>query len=386
MKRLISCMAVLCLAALLAALTVGCGGTSSSGNLAYVSNSTGTGFKVFTVSTQGPLTNPSQQNTPAPPKQLQISANGKWAFFLENSGNRIFGFTRSGNGTFVNPITGSPFNLTSSGSSIVITPNNKFLYAAIPGSNDLAIFVINQSTGELTQIGTNHVGDAITQLAIRPDGSALFGLAPTNQEVVGFRLDPNSGSAQKLSTGSIGFNAPDKGLILSADGNFIYVPDQSQPPAGVGPVIYGFSTNANGDLEPIAGVTFNEHADANTHIFPTVPVGGATSNDNRWLFIANQGSHNISVFDIHTVGGGDPREFPGVAPSPYDCGTFVPPEVSCSPPSFIAVSKLNNAIYVLDTNAARIFQLAVDQSTGVLRSLEPHSVDAGPTPVWITIR
>ena len=416
MKRLIGCMAVLCLLA----LTVGCGGTAKTSTLAYVSNSTGTGFTVFSVNNNGTLTTASisPQNTPVAPKLLQISANGKWAYFLDSSGVSIYGFTRSGNGQFQDPITGSPFPLTSAGSSLVIAPNNKFLYAALPASNEIAIFLIEQATGQITELGSNKpVGAAITQLAIAPDGLALYGLAPTQQEVVGFILDPTTGAATKSnSPGSIGPNAPDHGLILSVDGNFIYVPDKTQTDTfttngtvngtgvsftGQSPTIYGLSTKTNGvegALQPIPGVVFHENADLSPLAqqppsaaqYPTVPVAGATSNDSRWLFIANQSSHNISVFDIHTLGGSAPIEVQGAVTSvngvpsstasPFDCGA------GCSTPTFIAVSKASNAVYVLDTNAAKIFQFALDQNTGRLRALSPASVGAGATPVWITLK
>jgi 6-phosphogluconolactonase (cycloisomerase 2 family) len=426
----LGCIAVICLAALVAALTVGCGGTAHSSTLAYVSNSTGTGFTVFSINNNGTLTTASvsPQNTGIAPKLLQISANGKWAYFLNNTstvdgcspGGCIYGFTRSGNGAFQEAITGSPFPLTSAGSSLVISPNNLFVYAAVPGSNEVAIFRIEQSTGQLIQLGSNKpVGAAITHLAIAPDGLALYGLAPTQQAVLGFRIpDPLIGSiVNSNSPGSIGPSAPDYGLILSVDGNFIYVPDKTQTDTfttngnvngtgvtftGQSPTIYGFSTKTNGvegALQPIPGVVFHENADLsplaeqppNPAQYPTLPVAGATSNDSRWLFIANQGSHNVSVFDIHSLGGAAPIEVQGTVTStngvpsstasPFNCGA------GCSmTPTFIAVSKSNNAIYALDTNTARIFQFALEQNTGRLRPLSPASVDAGPTPVWITIK
>ena len=416
MNRVIGCLAVFCLAALLAAMTVGCGGAHSS-TLAYVSDSTGTGFTVFNVNNNGTLTpsNISPLNTTAPPSVLQITANGKWAYFLNGSQSGqcavdscIFGFRRTGNGTFDTAVNGSPFALTSAGSSIVVSPKKDcsttpcFLYAAIPATKEIAIFRIDDSTGELTQVGSNKpAGATVTQLAIAPDGLALYGLAPAEQEVVGFTLDLQAGTVTNTnSPGPVGPSPANNGMILSADGNFIYVPDQvqtdltqTQAPGitliGQSPTIYVLSTRTNGQEGALQTVSvFNENADLVSQTFPTVPVGGATSHDNRWLFIANQNSHNISVFDIHTSGS-SPNEVGGTVTqvngqpvstaSPFDCGA------ACSP-NFIAVSKLNNAIYVLDTFHNKIFQFAVDQNSGRLRPLSPASVDAGATPVWITIK
>jgi hypothetical protein len=388
------------------ALAAGCGGSASSSTLAYVSNSTGTGFTVFNVNNNGTLTTASisPQTTPTAPQVLQISPNGKWAYFVDSSTRQfIYGFTRSGNGTLTTAITGSPFPLTTAASSLVISPNSQFLYVALPLTKEIAIFLIDPSTGQLTELGSNQpVTSAIAQLAIAPDGLALYGLSPAGQSVLSFFLSPTSGAATPSnSPGAVGPTAPDNGMILSADGNFIYVLDTTETGTfttnapgitltGDSPTIYGFSTKSNGlegVLQPIPGRVFHENADLVSQAFPTVPVAGATSNDSRWLFIANQGSDNISVFDIHTLTGAAPQEVRGTVTtvegvpvstaSPFNC---------CATPALVAVSKLNNAMYVLDTAAARIYQFAVDQNTGRLRPLNPASVNAGATPTWITIR
>ena len=66
----------------------------------------GTGFTVFNVNTDGTLTmaSISPQTTPAAPKMLQFSANGKWAYFLDAAGANIYAYTRAGNGTLATPI------------------------------------------------------------------------------------------------------------------------------------------------------------------------------------------------------------------------------------------------------------------------------------------
>ena len=61
----------------------------------------------------------------------------------------------------------------------------------------------------------------------------------------------------------------------------------------------------------------------------------------------------------------------------------------CSTPSFVAVAKANNALYLLDTPAGKIFQFAINQNTGQLRALNPAFVSAESAtsnPTWITIR
>jgi 6-phosphogluconolactonase (cycloisomerase 2 family) len=419
MKRLIGYTAALCLLA----FTVGCGGVSSTGTLAYVSNSTGTGFTVFTVNTDGTLTNAdiSPQSTPGPPKVLQFTPNGKWAYFLDAGGDNIYAYTRAGNGTLQTFIGSYPVN--PGASSLVIAPNSTFLYVSLPNFptcppgacsvGGLAAFSIDPSTGILTQVGSNLlVGRPVTLLLMAPNGGALFGLSPDTQAVVAWSLNSTSGVATEGTAVSAG-NDPIH-MTLAPNGSYLYVVEHTTTtPIGGNPAvncatatgtvartncspqILGFSVSGT-NLTAMAGSPFNENADLITSLYPQNPIAVATSNDSRYLFVANQGSANISVFKIATTG--QPGELTEVlgsvttvngiqssTASPFSCGT------GCKTPAFITVVKANNALYVIDSNPAanRIFQLAINQSSGQLRSLKPASVGAETAtsnPTWITIQ
>jgi 6-phosphogluconolactonase (cycloisomerase 2 family) len=189
-------------------------------------------------------------------------------------------------------------------------------------------------------------------------------------------------------------------MILSANGSYMYVVDTQDVGANgngiLSPSIYAYNVSGT-TLVRMAGQPFHENADALTSIPPSVPVAGATSNDSRFLFIANQGSHNVSVFKIIPSSGttgsaGEPVEvlgstttvngIPVSSASPYDCGTL------CTTPSLISVSPVNNALYLLDTPAGKIFQFAINQNTGQIRALNPAYVtgeSASSNPSWITI-
>jgi 6-phosphogluconolactonase (cycloisomerase 2 family) len=288
MKRLIGYTAALCLLAFAA----GCGGTTSTGTLAYISNSSGTGFTVFTVNTDGTLTKSSisPQTTPAAPKVLQFSANGKWAYFLDAAGANIYAYTRAGNGTLATFIDSYPVN---GASSLVVSPNSTFLYVALPNSQtgQLAVFSIDQSTGILSQAGSSlNAGYAMSQLIMAPGGATLYGLAPSQQQVVTFSLNATAGTATFQGTFPVGSHP--SYMILSTNGSYMYVLDHVD--VGVNdngvpgsPSIYAFNV-AGSALTTMAGQPFHENADAITGIVPTNPVAGATSNDSRFLFIANQ--------------------------------------------------------------------------------------------------
>ncbi len=420
MKRLIGYTAALCLLA----FTVGCGGVSSSGTLAYISNSTGSGFTIYVVNTDGTLSTASisPQSTPAPPEVLQFTPNGKWAYFLDAAGDNIYAYTRAGNGTFSTFIDAYPVG--PGANSLVVSPNSSFLYVSLPSQANgtpctinglggknctngaLASFSIDQSTGILSQVGSNlQVGYPMTQLVMAPSGSALYGLSPSTQTVVTWNLNSTSGVATVATFNSIGILPIF--MALAPNGSFLYVVDHTQttaiggntkvicatttiPNSNCSPNIFGFNVSGS-TLTTMAGSPFNENADLITGLYPQNPIGVATSNDSRYLFVANQGSKNISVYKIGTTSG-EPTEVLGSvttvngiqvsSASPFDCGS------GCNTPSFITVAGANNALYLLDTPAGKIFQFAINQSTGQLRPLSPASVgaeNATSNPTWITL-
>jgi 6-phosphogluconolactonase (cycloisomerase 2 family) len=411
MKRLIGYTAAICLLALM----VGCGGVTSTGTLAYISNSTGTGFTVFNVNTDATLTKASisPQSAPTPagdgPKVLRFAANKKWAYYLDNSGTTLYGYVRAGNGDLTTQIGTYP--LSGTASALVISPNNTFLYVALKDSQRLATYSLDAATGIPTQVGSSaQIGYSITQLVMAPSGSLLYALSPSQQAVLSFTLNTSSGVPTLAYNQTVGAK-PDY-MILSANGSYLYVLDsQSTLPITVSttpscgnavptvlqtPNIFGFTTSSTGLLTQMANSPFNENPDAVTGCYPSVPFAGATSNDTRYLFVANQGTHNISTFKINSSSNaGQLQEVlnstsivNGVSVtvgSPFDCGT------GCVTPSFVTVTSANNGLYVVDPGtpqapAGKIFQYKINQNNGTLRQQNPAYVSAEGSPTWITLQ
>jgi 6-phosphogluconolactonase (cycloisomerase 2 family) len=393
MKRLIGYTAALCLLVLM----VGCGGVTSTGTLAYISNSSGTGFTVFTVNTDATLTRSSisPQNAPASPKVMQFAANGKWAYFLDNPGANLYAYLRAGSGELTTQI--GIFPLSGEASSLVISPNNTFLYVGLPSTQRLAVYSLDSATGIPTQVGSSfQVGYTITQLVMAPGGTVLYALSPTQQAVLSFTLTPSSGVPVLVGNQTVGVLPVH--MVLSANGSYIYIldslatttfPAAGGVPAFTTPNIYGFNTSGAGLLTQMNGSPFNENPDPVTGKYPTVPLAGATSNDTRYLFVANQGTANISTFKINSTSG-ELTEIlnsttivngvPVTTGSPFDCST------GCTTPSFVAVSNANNGLYLLDTSANKIFQFKINQNNGTLRAQNPAFVSAEGAPSWMTIR
>jgi hypothetical protein len=421
MKRLIGFGALLCLLAFM----VGCGGVSSTGTLAYISNSNGTGFTVYTVNTDGTLTRASisPQSMPAGPMMLQFTANGKWAYFLDKGGQNIYGYKRNGDGSMTTKIDAYP---VSSASAIALSPNSNYLYVALPNvqygsqKGELWVYSIDANAGILNFQANSVVQTIpIDQLIMNSSGTILYGLSKEKQTVVAFTITSTNGNAVQSATTPTGPSP--SWMILSANGSYMYVldryattqlptpqstssscPSTNAPRDLCSPNIYGYTTTSTGSLTPMSGSPFNENYDLLTYQYPANPMGGATSADSRYLFVTNQGSMNVSVFKISTsvqVSPGEPIEITGsvtntngvetstASPFPVPC-----PASSSTPncaPGFTLVAGQNNGLFILDSNASRIYQMRVDLNTGRLRSQSPSYVSgetSSSTPTWITVR
>jgi 6-phosphogluconolactonase (cycloisomerase 2 family) len=256
-----------------------------------------------------------------------------------------------------------------------------------------------------------------------PTGGVLFGLAgvyppppATNgvsqQSVLTWTLSSSSGTVTGPLPQPVGISP--SYMALSTNGSYLYVLDSTattnignaavncqtatNATTACSPNIYAFTVASTGALTSMPGSPFNENPDANG-LYPTNPVAAATSNDSRYLFVANQGSHNITVFKISSSPNagvlnevlGSVSIVNGISTStasPFDCGS------GCLTPSFLTVSNANNALYIIDPGGSavngnatgKIFQFQIDQSTGKLRAQNPAFVTAEGGPTWITIR
>ena len=208
---------------------------------------------------------------------------------------------------------------------------------------------------------------------MKPSGSLLFGLSPSQQTVVSWTLNATSGAATQASTLSVG-TLPDlhgfvgQRLLHVRFGRHRGHPELPQRRAaggrtpGPSPNFYVYTVASNGVLSPILGQStspvFNENADLLTGSFPA-QSGGRCDLERLALSVhrepGNAGS-SISVFRIATSATRHPRRadrgprLSGHRQWNHDLHRLSVPLHGCSGPSFAAVSKINNALYVLDPN------------------------------------
>ena len=93
-----------------------------------------------------------------------------------------------------NPTKTELKDITTLGSEIRMHPTGKFVYAAIRGHDVIAVFSINQQSGELTLVEREPVrGSWPRNFGIDPTGKWLLAAGAESSTIAVFRIDQETG-------------------------------------------------------------------------------------------------------------------------------------------------------------------------------------------------
>jgi 6-phosphogluconolactonase len=218
---------------------------------------------------------------PGPPHDLAITyvstGTSSWIglTFDGTSGGEIQGIVRQPNGGATGLQLGSP---TSSGGDspqgIRVTPDGNFVIVANQGTNNVAVFSLDATTGALTEVPGSPFasGQQPGPVAIEPPTLAGPGPAPSGKFVFVGNTGGNSLSAYAIdSAGSLtpvtgtpiplGSNAQPSSIAVDLGGKFVYVSMGTQQVAG-------FAVDpSTGVLTPITGSPFSVGAVTRDMVF-----------------------------------------------------------------------------------------------------------------------
>lgn len=271
-------------------------------------------------------------------------------------------------------------------------------------SNSVATFTVN-SNGTLTAIGSASVGtNPPVALAIDSAGKFLFVansatcVQPSHLIKAGYISVFSIGSNASLTQvpGSpfavpqaIGGPAPSPLSLavthtvfpvagtpavcasqIAPTAEYLYVADSAGNDA------VGFAVDSSGALTLIPSTVGVGFATG------TTPSGITVDPCNRFVFVANQGSNNVSAFNICSAVGiatctDNKWDLVAATGSPFSAGTG---------PGPLAVDPFGNFLYVLDTTQSAVSGYQIAQVTGALTPLSPATMGVGSSPVSIAIR
>ena len=309
------------------------------------------------------------------PSAMAVSSNGFFAYVTNSRTNNVTAFRVSTEGALLlvppTPANPNPVAVDAAPSTLAISPDIKHLYVANHGNDTVAAFNI-EAAGALTLIpptagNTNPVavnGADPASMAIPQSGKFLYVANSGSNDVTAFSIGATGLLSRIAPSGgnanpvSTGGSAP-KGAAISPNGSFLYVANSGSDNLTV------FQVGANGllTLVPPTGSNINP-----------VPAGGTTPNalmislDGRFLYVANGGG-NVSTFTI----GGDGL----LTLVPSSAGNLNPVSAGTTPVA-LTISQDGRFLYVAN-QGGRISAYTINTETGALAPLTALAGNPFPT-------
>jgi len=279
--------------------------------------------------------------------------------------------------------------------AIAITPAGDALFVANRDDNTVSAYTVN-TDGSLifpcSAVGCNKfaaspVAGTPLALAIDPAGKFLFVANQASQSLFPPPpLSPDSVTVFSIQGAALTYvgafpsigNGP-AGLVASPNGNYLYVANQYASTVSI------LSYDINGTLtqaptSPItvgtnpSGLAFSRCAGTTTATITTNDC--PTAAPPGYLFVANTGSNNVSIFSACTQittacpsANGTLTQIPG---SPVPAGV--------GPISFM-VNQARDLVYVVDHGSFQITQYQYNSASGFLNALSPATASTGASPL-----
>lgn len=340
---------------------------------AYVPNVYDNTLSIFTIDTAtGRLRHNGYITTDTGPRSVAIDPSGKYLYLVSFYSFTIKAYAinaASGALTLVNSLsTGSnPISVT-------VDPSGKFVYVANGVSDNISAYSINTGTGALTDIGTYAAGNEPLSVTINPTGQYLY-VANQNSSGTGsvsvFSINTSTGvlTAVDADGSAVGTQATiaagtwPQAVILDPSGKFAYVPNWSSNNISVYRVDAG-----NGSLTPVGTVSS----------IGTGPTALAIDASGRFAYVSNQTSNNVSVFSINAATG----ELASADADDVTGGMQTTIAADTTPLS-VSVDMTGKYVYVANMGANNLSVYSINTVTGALTAI--GKISARNAPIGIAM-
>jgi 6-phosphogluconolactonase len=282
---------------------------------------------------------------------------GRFAFVADQTANAISAYAIDSTNGVLSAVAGSPFASTGTAPySMVVDPNQVYLYVADYSSNDVSVYAIDYDTGTLTSAGTSiPTGNNPTAVVIDPSNTYLYVANYTDGTVSAYTLSGGVATAIAGSPYVVGTNP--FALAIDPSGNFLYVTNFTSD--SVTAFAIGVGT---GELTQISGSPFGTGSG---------PVAIAIDPTDTFAYVANESSASISEYALNPTTGA----LTAVSGSPVGTG---------SAPESLVVAPTGSVLYganVTSANSVGTFELTA--TTGALSIAS--TVAAGSSPLSIAV-
>jgi len=143
------------------------------------------------------------------PRHFAFHPNGRNAYVINEIASTITALTydaATGHLTAGQTVSTLPADFVGENSTadIHVHPNGKFVYGSNRGHDSIAIFAIDEASGDLTAVGHESTrGRTPRNFAIDPTGQFLFAANQNTANVATFRIDPERGTLSFAAESSV---------------------------------------------------------------------------------------------------------------------------------------------------------------------------------------
>jgi 6-phosphogluconolactonase len=217
------------------------------------------------------------------------STSSRYLYAAIPASNEIVVYREDPNSGILTQLAGSPITAGSAVQSIVIHPSNKLLFAANAGEGDVSLFTIS-ATGALNEVTPRTpVGITPTLLAMDPAGSFLYVGNSGSENISVFSINAGASppSLTQVAGSPFQIGMSPINMSVTPSGGFLYVTGTGTPG-----FIEAFSLN-QGVPGVVSGSPFLTGAG---------PYGLVIAPSGSFLYIANKLDNSISEFTINADG------------------------------------------------------------------------------------
>ena len=193
--------------------------TDPSNKFVFLTNMTGNRIQQFTFN---PTTGALTPNSPAlitpvdsiGPRHFVFSGNKDLVYFTNEIGNKVTVFslnTTTGLLTLLQEVSSLPVGYVQTMgvdkvADIHMTPDNKFLYVSNRGSNTIAAFNVDATTGLLSSIGYYPTQTSPRGFDLDLSGSYLYAAGETSGKMSYYKINKTTGALDSIAAYTLGTN------------------------------------------------------------------------------------------------------------------------------------------------------------------------------------
>ncbi|HEY1677823.1 MAG TPA: beta-propeller fold lactonase family protein [Candidatus Sulfotelmatobacter sp.] len=282
------------------------------------------------------------------------SGSNRYVYAAIPASNEIVAYREDPNSGVLTQLAGSPISVGPAVQSLAVHPSKKYLYAANSGEGDISLFSI-LSGGGLQEITPRTVaGTAPTVLVMDSAGSYLFVGNAGSNDISVFSIDSTTGLLAQVGT-NIPIGLTPLAMKLSPSGNYLYVTGQQSQG-----FVEVFTVNAGAIAPLLPNAVF---------LTGNGPYGLELSSSGGFLYTANKIDSTISAFTVN--GDGSLSSLGGPIGETY------------SGPCALLIDKSGTYMYVANQGSTNLAGYGVG-SDGTIALLTTSPFGTGSQPSIIT--